>query len=283
MTPEVQPAASRGGSSQLDLTESSSTPKPLRDVSVPGDGPRTQPTDGARYTRSEVPRSGVARPSLTPWVLIGREEEKSRRKQPSSATADTSSSQNYSRSLSHISEGSIDGVSVVNKVATESQEEASLSPGMSISDIEMEVSSRSPEPSGVAASDRDLVPRRLSFSSPTADGGTGGTGGDHRDDEDDVSAVSAVPAAAGDAEDLTYVARCVAVEEAGPDERDGAADSGLEEALGAVASSLDDYRGQFPELQLLEDELKLLQVNLKVRSLPAGTLFRVAALSSSIK
>lgn len=213
--------------------------------------------------------------------MIDREEEKSWRKQPSSATADTSSSQNYSRSLSHISEGSIDGVLVVNKVATESQEEVSLSSGMSISDIEMEVSSRSPEPPGVAASDPDAVPRRLSFSkdaaSPTADGGTNRN---HLVDEDDLIAVSA---AADDADDLTYVARCVAVEEAGANERDGVADSGLEEALGAVVSSLDDYRGQFPELQLLEDELKLLQVNLKVRFLPAGTLFRVVALLLSIK
>ncbi|XP_043120380.1 rho family-interacting cell polarization regulator 1 isoform X4 [Puntigrus tetrazona] len=44
------------------------------------------------------------------------------------------------------------------------------------------------------------------------------------------------------------------------------ADSGLEEALGAVLSSLDDYRGQFPELQVLEQELKLLEEALTVRS-----------------
>uniref|UniRef100_A0A671NNY2 Protein FAM65A-like n=1 Tax=Sinocyclocheilus anshuiensis TaxID=1608454 RepID=A0A671NNY2_9TELE len=44
------------------------------------------------------------------------------------------------------------------------------------------------------------------------------------------------------------------------------ADSGLEEALGAVLSSLDDYRGQFPELQVLEQELKLLEEVLTVQS-----------------
>uniref|UniRef100_A0A673HEJ7 Protein FAM65A-like n=1 Tax=Sinocyclocheilus rhinocerous TaxID=307959 RepID=A0A673HEJ7_9TELE len=44
------------------------------------------------------------------------------------------------------------------------------------------------------------------------------------------------------------------------------ADSGLQEALGAVLSSLDDYRGQFPELQVLEQELKLLEEALTVRS-----------------
>uniref|UniRef100_A0A4W4HIY9 FAM65 N-terminal domain-containing protein n=1 Tax=Electrophorus electricus TaxID=8005 RepID=A0A4W4HIY9_ELEEL len=36
-----------------------------------------------------------------------------------------------------------------------------------------------------------------------------------------------------------------------------AADSSVEEALAAALSSLDDYRGQFPELQVLEQELKL--------------------------
>lgn len=42
--------------------------------------------------------------------------------------------------------------------------------------------------------------------------------------------------------------------------------SGLEEALSAVVSSLDDYRGQFPELQVLEQELKLLEETLTGRS-----------------
>lgn len=40
--------------------------------------------------------------------------------------------------------------------------------------------------------------------------------------------------------------------------------SGLEEALNAVVSSLDDYRGQFPELQVLEQELRLLEETLTV-------------------
>lgn len=43
-------------------------------------------------------------------------------------------------------------------------------------------------------------------------------------------------------------------------------ESCLEEALSAVMSSLDDYRGQFPELQVLEQELKLLEEVLTVRS-----------------
>nr|XP_055029740.1 rho family-interacting cell polarization regulator 1 isoform X4 [Misgurnus anguillicaudatus] len=43
-------------------------------------------------------------------------------------------------------------------------------------------------------------------------------------------------------------------------------DSCLGEALSAVMSSLDDYRGQFPELQVLEQELKLLEEALRARS-----------------
>ncbi|XP_051512802.1 rho family-interacting cell polarization regulator 1-like isoform X2 [Myxocyprinus asiaticus] len=44
------------------------------------------------------------------------------------------------------------------------------------------------------------------------------------------------------------------------------ADSSVEEALSAVMSSLDDCRGQFPELQVLEQELKLLEEALTVRN-----------------
>uniref|UniRef100_A0A7N4V444 Rho family-interacting cell polarization regulator 1 n=1 Tax=Sarcophilus harrisii TaxID=9305 RepID=A0A7N4V444_SARHA len=39
----------------------------------------------------------------------------------------------------------------------------------------------------------------------------------------------------------------------------GLKDSGLEEALGALSSALDDYRGQFPELQGLEQEVTRLE------------------------
>lgn len=43
-----------------------------------------------------------------------------------------------------------------------------------------------------------------------------------------------------------------------------AKDSGLNEALSTLLSSLDDYRGQFPELQVLEQELHLLEEALTV-------------------
>ncbi|XP_074865243.1 rho family-interacting cell polarization regulator 1 isoform X2 [Carettochelys insculpta] len=45
----------------------------------------------------------------------------------------------------------------------------------------------------------------------------------------------------------------------GPAERPKPVDCGLEEAIGSLASALDDYRGQFPELQPLEQELKRLE------------------------
>lgn len=43
-----------------------------------------------------------------------------------------------------------------------------------------------------------------------------------------------------------------------------AKDSGLNKALSALLSSLDDYRGQFPELQVLEQELRQLEEALTV-------------------
>lgn len=48
-----------------------------------------------------------------------------------------------------------------------------------------------------------------------------------------------------------------------------AKDGGLDEALSALLSSLDDYRGQFPELQVLEQELRLLEEALTVSLLCA--------------
>lgn len=218
-------------------------------------------------------------PSLIRSILVGREEEKSWGKQPSLATTEPVEpedhrSQNYARSLSHISECSVDGILLTNNVAAESQEAMSLSSGMTISDIEMEIFSRTPELSRVAASDPDLLPQRLSFSKKTVTVTADTVANKQQNGKKQApptSDLAAFPTTAAEGDDETYVARCVVVEEeqdgVGADKCDGVLDSGLKEALGAVVSSLDDYRGQFPELQLLEDELKLLQVNLKVRFL----------------
>lgn len=56
-------------------------------------------------------------------------------------------------------------------------------------------------------------------------------------------------------------------------------DSGLEEAIGLLGSALDDYRGQFPELQPLERELKRLEEMLLVRGSQGCHGVRVTGLS----
>ena len=50
----------------------------------------------------------------------------------------------------------------------------------------------------------------------------------------------------------------------------GAGDRRLEEALGALVAALDDYRGQFPELQGLEQEVTRLESLLMVRRAGLG-------------
>lgn len=55
----------------------------------------------------------------------------------------------------------------------------------------------------------------------------------------------------------------------------GAGDRRLGEALGALMAALDDYRGQFPELQGLEQEVIRLESLLMVRM--AGLGWAVAA------
>lgn len=198
-------------------------------------------------------------------------------------------SRNYSRSLSHISETSADGIVLTDKPAGMSGEVMSLTSGLSHSETEMEIR-RTPEPLISTATDTDLSPRRLSVSkqNTSADMDQHQNRKIHEtsssvlvsspDRNEEVS--SSAPAQMNthlqqgcsmlpESRDVTYVAHRVTVEEEVPgaeaDERDDLVDSGLEEALGAVVSSLDDYRGQFPELQILEHELKLLQVTLKVR------------------
>lgn len=205
----------------------------------------------------------------------------------------------YSRSLSHISESSADGVVLTDRSTGESGEVMSLTSGISINDIEMEMPSRTPEPTDSVATDTDMSPRKLGDAeeNATAVDDTDNDGQHPIEEEQDtlVTVIGSTTASADGVDsntssevntqpelecstleesgDVTYVAHRVSVEEegagAGADclSREGnmLVDSGLEDALGNVVSSLDDYRGQFPELQLLEQELKLLQVTLKVR------------------
>lgn len=201
-------------------------------------------------------------------------------------------SRSYSRTLSHISESSADGIVLMDKPAGMSGEVTSLTSGLSLNETEMEMSKRTPEPLNSTATDTNLSPRRLSVSKHNTSADSVTDQHQNRKIYETSSSVlisspasteeesSGTPAQMSthlqlgcsmlpESRDLTYVAHRVTVEEEVPgaeaDECDDLVDSGLEEALGAVVSSLDDYRGQFPELQILEQELKLLQVTLKVR------------------
>lgn len=190
-------------------------------------------------------------------------------------------SRNYSRSLSHISESSADGIVLTDRSAGESGEAMSVASGLSVNDIEMEVNSRTQEQLSSPVTDTDTERERLvtvqestsadnvadqhqedvpTPSSPST--GAVDTTTPSQTNSDSHTELNTLP----DSMDVTYVARRVAVEEEvpGAGEGDGPVDCGLEEALSAVVSSMDDYRGQFPELQILEQELKLLQVTLKV-------------------
>ena len=223
----------------------------------------------------------------------------------------------YSRSLSHISESSVDGA-LTDRAAGESVEPSevtSLLSGISVNDIEMEMPARS-----------ELMPVRMAVpprerATPAADTRSQGSGsprteglgkntpprGEKRGPSPSPSRTGPVEAkldshthsdthaptqpptqtpqhAQGDClapgqqpEEgaQMYRAHLVLVEavekpgdgvetESSQGEGQQAVDSGVEEALGAVVSSLDDYRGQFPELQLLEQELRLLENMLTV-------------------
>ncbi|XP_037308457.2 rho family-interacting cell polarization regulator 1-like [Pungitius pungitius] len=278
VTPDIQPAVTESCSSQPDISfwhrdSYSSTPNSMHRV-----GPLREAANasGERTHREEekgpVPAvTGPDSDEQDAWKLSSTAEEGA-----------VPNNRSYSRSLSHISENSADGVMLTDRSA-ESGEVISLTSGLSVNDIEMELPSRTPEPPCCAASDADTSPTRLGIfkESPTPDDVT-----DQRRKQSDPSC--SVPSYSNSASqmfthsppecttrpesaDLTYVARLVSVEEeksgAGADclseEGDGPVDSGLEDALVAVISSLDDYRGQFPELQLLEQELRLLQVTLK--------------------
>uniref|UniRef100_A0A673X4F8 RHO family interacting cell polarization regulator 1 n=1 Tax=Salmo trutta TaxID=8032 RepID=A0A673X4F8_SALTR len=137
----------------------------------------------------------------------------------------------YSRSLSHISENSADGVLIDRSTSefVEPSEVTSLQSGICINDIEMVMP---------AMAEWALIPG-------------------------ETVAVRDPPEAV-----VVETKKPEAVVEAKPTEgeKQQAVDSGIEEALSAVISSLDDYRGQFPELQVLEQELQLLEETLTGRT-----------------
>ncbi|XP_032380188.1 rho family-interacting cell polarization regulator 1 [Etheostoma spectabile] len=283
VTPDIQPAVSGSSSPQPNISfclrdSSSLTPNPPYRVSAVSEAPNAS-THQAQSNR-EVEKGTVS-------VKTKADSEEADAAVPAVVT-NSHASRSYSRSLSHISEGSADGVVLMDRSA-ESGEVMSLASGLSITDIEMEMLSRTPDLPGSA--DTDPLPTRLGFIEENTTGDDVTDQHQHKKQRDTSSAVQTSSSPGTEAldpntpaqmnthtqrecitlpesGDETYVARRVSVEEEDmPDRVSGEGsvlvDSGLEDALAAVVSSLDDYRGQFPELQLLEQELKLLQVTLK--------------------
>ncbi|XP_056272588.1 rho family-interacting cell polarization regulator 2-like isoform X2 [Pseudoliparis swirei] len=276
VTPDIQPAASGSSSPQPDI---SSTPNSTHKVSnIRGD-----PNTSRNRTQSDREEEEGA---VTVMTSPDGEEDDAGKQSSTMADGATTighASRSFSRSLSHISENSADGVMVTDRSA-DSGEAMSLASGLSVNDIEMELPGRTP-PSGIA-SDSDMsqtglitpddvkdqhrkqldtsvtVPSPSPPRTKAVDSNTPSQMNTHPPPESNTRPESG---------DVSYIARWVVVEEetaaAGVDclsgEGDGLVDSGLEDALTAVVSSMDDYRGQFPELQLLEQELQLLQVTLK--------------------
>ncbi|XP_041794715.1 rho family-interacting cell polarization regulator 1 isoform X2 [Chelmon rostratus] len=324
VTPEIRPAVTGSSSPQPDISfclreSSCSTPNSAHKVSTVCEGPNISKPQ-AESNRDEEKR--------TVTVMIKPDGEEDKAGEHSSVAAEdgvvtnSQSSRSYSRSLSHISESSADGIVLTDRSVGELGEVMSLASGLSINDIEMEMPSRTPEPPSrtpeppsrtpdppsrtpdppsrtpdppsSAAMEADLSPKRpgVVTENTSADDVTDQHQNGMKHDASSSVLTSSSPRTEGvdpstpsqmnthpqlecnilpESGDVMYVARRVSVEEdvpgAGEDclsrEGDGLVDTGLEDALGAVVSSLDDYRGQFPELQLLEQELKLLQVTLK--------------------
>ncbi|XP_052321693.1 rho family-interacting cell polarization regulator 1-like isoform X5 [Oncorhynchus keta] len=215
----------------------------------------------------------------------------------------------YSRSLSHISENSADGVLIDRSTSefVEPSEVTSLQCGICINDIEMVIPARAewalipgetvvvrdppeqPAPATVTM-EESRPESRYSAVSIESDTGLEAVS------EVEPELQSAVPtrtdtlyqqgaslnprpdsqAQTQSTEGISFSAhRAVLVEAKKPEavvakptdcKKQQAVDSGIEEALSAVISSLDDYRGQFPELQVLEQELQLLEETLTGRT-----------------
>lgn len=182
-----------------------------------------------------------------------------------------------SRSLSHISEGSTGGVIMADEPAGELLEVKHSTSRLSISDSEQ--LSKTPELHFVAATAEDSSSSNQNTSHDSVN-----TQQDNNEIQDHFSSVLEPCRSLNsdshsqeqtdtqshlNSKTAKYKIRCASVENltpgTGANEHTGPIDRDLEEALGNVVSSLADYRGQFPELHLLENELKLLLVLLKVK------------------
>ncbi|KAF7645110.1 hypothetical protein LDENG_00209970 [Lucifuga dentata] len=272
---ELQPGATGSSSLQPDISFS------LRDSasSTPNSTSKVNAISHMTKDQGQSKREEENGPVSTVMKPVG--ERVHRGKESSSVAVDGAglASCSYSRSLSLISESSADGVVCTDTSACRSDEETHLTSRLSTEEIEIEMPNGTPQAPGSLAVERVTVDE---------ENATTDVSDPHRDEKQhgkenmevhvdkpsssltsamfrNGSVASSPPAtphvetsAVSESLDVTYAARRVTVEE-----EMLVVDSGLEDALGALVSSLDDYRGQFPELQLLEQELKLLQVTLK--------------------
>uniref|UniRef100_A0AAY4ERG0 FAM65 N-terminal domain-containing protein n=1 Tax=Denticeps clupeoides TaxID=299321 RepID=A0AAY4ERG0_9TELE len=178
----------------------------------------------------------------------------------------------FSRSFSHISETSADGA-LADRAAGEAVEPSEVASLVSVdNDMDRPNRAEASEPSHTA----EPVNRSDGSCSSPADPAT----------QDNLDNSEAVPEdkptdteQAGRASPRTEISSQPCGTTAAPD-RPGSVvetqpmdseelqtpDGALEDSLTAVMSSLDDYRGQFPELQVLEQELRLLEEVLTGRS-----------------
>ncbi|XP_071371601.1 rho family-interacting cell polarization regulator 1-like, partial [Centroberyx affinis] len=290
VTPELQPTATGSSSPPIDISfcprdSASSTPNSAHKVRAANE------VHSMTERQGEGQREDEEGPVTTMTTTPGNEDEESAKQSPLSpaggAVPNGHASRAYSRSLSHISESSADGVVLTDKSACDSGEASSLASGISINDIEMELPDRTAEPSSPVAADAELSPKTeeetaAAEEEPTKhdrevredkSGASLAASTSRTESADTQSQMNPQSDTLSESTDVTYIACRVSVEEeedkpgaavdSASREGEGPVDSGVEDALGAVISSLDDYRGQFPELQLLEQELRLLQVTLK--------------------
>uniref|UniRef100_A0A8C8FCH7 FAM65 N-terminal domain-containing protein n=1 Tax=Oncorhynchus tshawytscha TaxID=74940 RepID=A0A8C8FCH7_ONCTS len=201
----------------------------------------------------------------------------------------------YSRSLSHISENSVDGVLIDRSTSefVEPSEVTSLQCGICINDIEMVMPARAewalipgetvvvrdppeqPAPATVTMEESRPESRpesRYSAVSIESDTGTdamyqqGASLNPRPDSQAQTQSTEGISFSAYRAVVVEAKKTEAVVAKPTDSEKQQAVDSGIEEALSAVISSLDDYRGQFPELQVLEQELQLLEETLTGRT-----------------
>ncbi|XP_049999425.1 rho family-interacting cell polarization regulator 1 [Alexandromys fortis] len=92
---------------------------------------------------------------------------------------------------------------------------------------------------------------------------------------------SSSPSSAAPAPQYSELSQATAAQTPVPEATEGAGDKRLEEALGTLMAALDDYRGQFPELQGLEQEVTRLESLLMQRQ--GLTRSRASSLSITVE